>query len=179
MRCPLEGRRLPKFARPRNRLAYAFYATSDAYAIAVLVFVSLLRKLGVRGDADLLVLHRPLPSRIVATMREMGFTTMLVPAPGRTFPFLLSEQPRQGKNFSARPIRSCVVCRRGCLTSKESRSVVRVPFPGAGRGSQRLLATSTVPDNRAYACKAVYGLLDRCTDISYEPTRSAFMIWRS
>jgi hypothetical protein len=84
MRRSLEGR-LPKFARPRNRLAYAFYATSDAYAIAVLVFVRLLRKLGVRGDADLLVLHRPLPPRVVATMREMGLTTMMVPAPGQTF----------------------------------------------------------------------------------------------
>ena len=41
----------------KNRHAYVFYATNDTYAIAVLVFVRLLRQLGVRDDTDLVVLH--------------------------------------------------------------------------------------------------------------------------
>lgn len=65
--------------RPRNRQAYVFYATSHAYAIAVLVLVRLLQRLGMRDDADLLVLHLPLPSHVLTKMREMGIVTRLVP----------------------------------------------------------------------------------------------------
>ena len=66
--------------RSKNRWAYVFYATNDAYAIAVLVFVHLLRQFGIRSDADLVVLHLPLSREIVAKMREMGMVTALAPA---------------------------------------------------------------------------------------------------
>ncbi|MGD1096881.1 MAG: hypothetical protein ABSB35_33425 [Bryobacteraceae bacterium] len=56
-----------------------FYATSDAYAIAALVFVRMLRRLGIRNDASLVVLHLPLSRQIVAKMRDMGIFTALVP----------------------------------------------------------------------------------------------------
>lgn len=56
-----------------------FYATSRVHAIAVMVFVHLLRRLGIRSDIDLVVLHLPLPRRLVAKMREMGMLTALVP----------------------------------------------------------------------------------------------------
>jgi hypothetical protein len=63
-----------------NRLAYVFYATNHAYAIAVLVFVRLLRRLGIRGDADLLLLHLPLPAQLVTKVREVGMVPVLVPS---------------------------------------------------------------------------------------------------
>ncbi len=56
-----------------------FYATNHAYAIAVLVFVRLLRRLGIRGDVDLLLLHFPLPAQLVTKVREAGIVPVLVP----------------------------------------------------------------------------------------------------
>jgi alpha-N-acetylglucosamine transferase len=61
-----------------NRFAYAFYATSDTYAVAVLVFVHLLRQLGIREDADVVVLHLPVSRHLVNAMRKMGIQTRLV-----------------------------------------------------------------------------------------------------
>jgi hypothetical protein len=60
---------LPK---SRNRLAFVFYATDEDYAVAVLVFVQLLRDLGIRDDADVIVLHLPIGSSIVKKMKQMG-----------------------------------------------------------------------------------------------------------
>ncbi len=65
--------------RPRNRLAYVFYATNQTYAIAVLVLVRMLQRLGIRNDADLVVLHLPLARSILAKMREMELMTVMVP----------------------------------------------------------------------------------------------------
>lgn len=62
-----------------NRLAYVFYATNQAYAIAVMVMVRMLQRLGIRNDADLIVLHLPLARSILTKMREMGLTTVRVP----------------------------------------------------------------------------------------------------
>ncbi len=61
--------RLPK---RRNRLAFAFYATNDEYAVAVLVFVHLLQQLGIRKDADVVVLHLPLAPDLLGMMKRMG-----------------------------------------------------------------------------------------------------------
>ncbi len=84
--CPAEGdlarrSRWRNFGLPRsgNRYAYVFYATNHAYAIAVLVFFRLLRRLGIRGDADVVVLHLSLPPHLVSLMREMGMVTVLFP----------------------------------------------------------------------------------------------------
>ena len=68
---------LPK---SKNRYAYAFYATDHAYAIAVLVFVRVLQRLGVRRDVDLLLLHLPLPRQLLTKMRGLGMLTAEVPA---------------------------------------------------------------------------------------------------
>jgi alpha-N-acetylglucosamine transferase len=56
----------------RSRHAYVFYATDDAYGVAVLVFVRRLRQLGLAADADVLVLHLPLSPPVVARMDELG-----------------------------------------------------------------------------------------------------------
>lgn len=66
--------------RSRNRFAYAFYATSETHAIAVQVFVCLLRRLGIRDDADVVVLHLPLSPATLTRMRDLGMHT--VPVPG-------------------------------------------------------------------------------------------------
>jgi hypothetical protein len=67
--------RLPKSS---NRLAFAFYATDENYAVAVVVFVYLLRDLGIREDADVIVLHLPLAPPILQKMARMGITTRVV-----------------------------------------------------------------------------------------------------
>ena len=73
--------RSQNFELPRSnkRQAYAFYATSDAYAVAVVVFVRLLRQFGVREDADLILLHLPLSRRVISKVHELGIVTVLVP----------------------------------------------------------------------------------------------------
>jgi hypothetical protein len=65
------------FGRPRvkNPLAFVFYSTSEHYAAAVLVFVHLLRELGMRGDADVLLLHFPLPPAMLDKARRMEIIT--------------------------------------------------------------------------------------------------------
>jgi hypothetical protein len=65
-------------ARP---LAYAFYATSDTYAMAVMVFAHLLRRCGVRADADLVVLHAGVSRGLVGRMQRMGLVTRAVAGP--------------------------------------------------------------------------------------------------
>ena len=78
-------RLLDRLSRPRSRnhLAFVFYATDEDYAIAVLVFVHLLRELGLREDADVVALHLPLNPSIVEKMRRLGIRTRLVaPIPG-------------------------------------------------------------------------------------------------
>jgi alpha-N-acetylglucosamine transferase len=65
-------------AKSGNRLAFVFYATNGDYAIAVMVFVHLLRDLGIRQDADVIVLHLPLAPLILEKMRRMGLLTRLV-----------------------------------------------------------------------------------------------------
>lgn len=73
--------RLPdllKPRRPRNSLAYVFYATDERHAVAIMVFVRLLRGLGLREDADIVALHLPLSARMVDRMRKLGIVTRLV-----------------------------------------------------------------------------------------------------
>lgn len=65
-------------AERKNRLAFAFYATDDNYALAVLVFLHRLRDLGMRSDADVVALHLPVSPVLTAMMREMGIITKLV-----------------------------------------------------------------------------------------------------
>ena len=64
-----------------RRRAYVFYATNDLYAVAVLVFVRLLRGLGIPGGTDVVVLHLPLSEYLLARMHSMQIVTRLVPAP--------------------------------------------------------------------------------------------------
>jgi hypothetical protein len=61
--------------QPKNPLAFVFYATNERYAAAALVFVHLLRNLGIRGDADVLLLHLPLPAPMLDKARQMGIIT--------------------------------------------------------------------------------------------------------
>jgi alpha-N-acetylglucosamine transferase len=62
----------------RNRFAYTFYATDDAYAIAVLVVVKQLQKLGTRDDVEFVLLHLSISNYILSKMHEMGITTQKV-----------------------------------------------------------------------------------------------------
>lgn len=62
----------------KNRFAYTFYATNDAYAIAVLVVVKQLKLLGARNDVDFVVLHLSISKYIQAKMDEMGIITKKV-----------------------------------------------------------------------------------------------------
>src|SRR5579862_7624611 len=81
----IDMRLLDQLSRPksRNHLAVVFYATDEDYAFAVLVFVHLLRELGIRQDADIVALHLPLNASIVEKMRRLGIRTRLVaPIPG-------------------------------------------------------------------------------------------------
>jgi hypothetical protein len=64
--------------KSRNQLALVFYATDEAYALAVMVFVHLLRGLGIRDDADVILLHLPLSSLTLEKMKRLGITTRLV-----------------------------------------------------------------------------------------------------
>jgi hypothetical protein len=61
-----------------KRYAYAFYATNDTYAIAVLTCIHLLRLTGMREDADIVVLHLQLSTGVVEGMRRMGALTRRV-----------------------------------------------------------------------------------------------------
>jgi alpha-N-acetylglucosamine transferase len=67
----------------KSRYAYVFYATDDAYGVAVLVFVRLLRQLGIDTKTDVLVFHLPLAEPIVARMDELGIERREVPGSGR------------------------------------------------------------------------------------------------
>jgi len=71
----IESLELPESA---NRLAVVFYATDDTYAISSLVFVHLLRELGIRSDADVVILHLPLSPPISELMTKSGAITELV-----------------------------------------------------------------------------------------------------
>jgi len=60
------------------RFAYAFYATCDEYAIAVLVAVHQLIQLGSQDGIDFVVLHLPLSQSILSRMHAMGIKTRRV-----------------------------------------------------------------------------------------------------
>jgi len=66
--------------RPPRHHAYVFYATNDTYAVAVLVFVQSLKRLGIRDDTDIVVFHLHLSRYLIAKFHEMGVRTRLVPA---------------------------------------------------------------------------------------------------
>ena len=68
----------PDYTHVNRCRAFAFYATNDQYAIAVMVFVHQLRKIGLVEDADIVVLHLPLSSRVLGGMHRMGIVTSLV-----------------------------------------------------------------------------------------------------
>ncbi|MEM7223162.1 MAG: hypothetical protein AAF495_09305 [Pseudomonadota bacterium] len=68
----------------RKAFAYAFYATDDTYAIAVIVLARLLRQLGVGPGIGFVVVHLPLAPPILAAMAQMGMTTIAVPRPPQT-----------------------------------------------------------------------------------------------
>ena len=61
-----------------GRFAYAFYATDDTYAAAVIVFAHLLRLRGVGEGIDLVVLHVGVSAELVDRMRAMGLLTRAV-----------------------------------------------------------------------------------------------------
>lgn len=52
--------------------AIIFYATSDTYAVAVLVFVHLLHQLEANLDADVILLHRRVSRYLLDVARQMG-----------------------------------------------------------------------------------------------------------
>ena len=59
-----------------NPSACAFYATNDAYAVAVLVATSRLRKLGIAPDIDIVALHHNVSRYILDSMRGLGILTV-------------------------------------------------------------------------------------------------------
>src|SRR4029079_3338026 len=65
-----------------GRRAQVFYATDAAYAIAILVFVRQLLELGLGAGIELVALHLPLPSDLVAALRAHGIETREVPPVG-------------------------------------------------------------------------------------------------
>jgi Methyltransferase domain len=62
-----------------RRRAYVFYATNDLYAVAILVFVQLLRRLGIADDTDVVALHLSLSADLLDRMRRMQIVTRRVP----------------------------------------------------------------------------------------------------
>ena len=62
-------------SRSKNRLAFVFYSTNERYATAALVFVHLLCMLGIRSDADVVLLHFPLPPSMLDIAHKMGMIT--------------------------------------------------------------------------------------------------------
>jgi hypothetical protein len=69
------------FLRPpqsRNPLAFVFYATDEIYAVAVMVFVHRLQDLGIRSDADVVLLHLPLSQKILQRIKRLGITARQV-----------------------------------------------------------------------------------------------------
>ena len=62
--------------QPSHRAAYVFYATDDRYALAVLVVRRFLERLETREDADYVVIHLGVSSRLVAAMRASGMITV-------------------------------------------------------------------------------------------------------
>ena len=68
-------------ATSSGRRAYVFYATSDLYGVAVLVFVQRLRQLGLAADADVVVLHLALSDHLLARLRAMRIVTRRAPTP--------------------------------------------------------------------------------------------------
>lgn len=62
----------------RARFAYALYATNDTYAVAAMVAVKALQRLGIDAGIDLVVLHLDVSPYLVETMRRMGIRPMRV-----------------------------------------------------------------------------------------------------
>jgi len=56
----------------KNRQAYVFYATDNTYALAVLVFVKLLREKGETCGRDVILLHLPLAKGLLKKIRDAG-----------------------------------------------------------------------------------------------------------
>lgn len=64
------------------RFAYAFYATNNIYAVAVMVAAHALMRLEGRNDVDFVVLHHGVDCFILRRLRELGvFTKQVRPAP--------------------------------------------------------------------------------------------------
>ena len=64
-----------------GRHAYVFYATCTMYALAVLVFVTLLRRSTVSTDCDIVLLHLPLPEELLRRIQQAGIVTRASEAP--------------------------------------------------------------------------------------------------
>lgn len=58
-----------------GRRAYVFYATNTLYALAVLVFVTRMRRSAVSFDCDIVLLHLPLPAELLRTIQQAGIIT--------------------------------------------------------------------------------------------------------
>jgi alpha-N-acetylglucosamine transferase len=63
-----------------RRFAYAFYATDDQYAVAVLVAAKLIRQFSSRQDIDFVVLHLNVSGYLLAMMRGISMITKSVEA---------------------------------------------------------------------------------------------------
>ena len=72
--------------RTSSRVAYAFYATDDNYAVSAMVAIWQLKKLGVPAGVDFVLLHLNISDEILEKFRGLG--VRLVPS---TTPTYLSE----------------------------------------------------------------------------------------
>jgi len=70
----------------KNSLACVFYATNDLYAVAILVAVRRLKKLGISSDIDIVTLHSTVSGYILNAMHKLGVITV------STYPPLLATQ---------------------------------------------------------------------------------------
>lgn len=78
--CKADGNRVDG-----SRHAYAFYATNDRYAVAVLVAINLLKRLGASESIHFVVLHLSVSRYLLARMHEMGVTTKMVEKTKRAY----------------------------------------------------------------------------------------------
>jgi alpha-N-acetylglucosamine transferase len=116
--------------RSRKSFAYVFYATNDIYAIAVIVFVRLLCRLGIRDDADLVVLHLQLSPVIVARLREMGMITVMVSRLGRGHLEYFSDCFVKLRSFQLTGYERVVVVDADAVPLKSLDFLFTLPFDG-------------------------------------------------
>ena len=98
----------------RARFAYALYATNDTYAVAAMVAVRALQRLGIEAGVDLVVLHLGVSPYLVETMRRMGILPVRVEPLRHVAGGYYRDCLVRLRVLAARPVRARRLLRRGC-----------------------------------------------------------------